>query len=269
MAPTPLGRKAIRLGAAMLTLGAIAAPGFAKSAWAKGSSPAKLDQCADGPRSAPVLCVTAKSWVNGNLGPSKSHYFEGDSIPYRLELGGLNPGADVHTAVIQWDNTQKGKHAIDYITTYDRTVTADPCAGVATCGPPTMEPIPADPEAINQVAGAFTIFGGSITGVSAYTESGSSSNGSSSITISFTASVDDPVLAWGGHIASQADWGKGNSAISISGSPYHMRLLSFDGTGGNQDRSLGNAAVAPVVTPPTPTPTPDPVVTPTPPGPAT
>ena len=102
---TSLGRKAVRFGAAMLAVAAIASPGLSGSAWAKGSSPAKLDQCADGPLSAPVSCVTTKSWVNGNLGPSKSHYYEGDSIPYRLQLGGLTPGADVHTAVIQWDTT--------------------------------------------------------------------------------------------------------------------------------------------------------------------
>ena len=55
------------------------------------------------------------------------------------------------------------------------------------------------------------------------------------------------LLAWGGHIASQIDWGAGNSAGSISGSPYHMRLLDLDDDGlGNMDRSLAAAAVAPV-----------------------
>jgi hypothetical protein len=37
-----------------------------------------------------------------------------------------------------------------------------------------------------------------------------------------------------------------NSAIAISGSPYHMRLIDLNGSGGNQDRSLSsNAAVFP------------------------
>ena len=40
------------------------------------------------------------------------------------------------------------------------------------------------------------------------------------------------------------DWGSGNSAGGISGSPYHTRLISLDGSGGNQDRSLSAAAVA-------------------------
>ncbi|MCV4820721.1 hypothetical protein OFM15_32065, partial [Escherichia coli] len=55
--------------------------------------------------------------------------------------------------------------------------------------------------------------------------------------------VANPVLAWGGHIAWGGDWGIGNSAGGINGSPYHMRLISFDGSGGNQDRSLSADAV--------------------------
>jgi hypothetical protein len=66
---------------------------------------------------------------------------------------------------------------------------------------------------------------------------------SARITITFTPSVSNPVLAWGGHIATRTDWGQDNSAISISGSPYHMRLIDLDGTGGNQDRSLSADAV--------------------------
>src|SRR5439155_22719727 len=61
--------------------------------------------------------------------------------------------------------------------------------------------------------------------------------------ITFTASVNNPVLAWGGHISSRQDWGANNSAVAISGSPYHMRLIDLDGAGGNQDRSLSAQAV--------------------------
>jgi len=63
------------------------------------------------------------------------------------------------------------------------------------------------------------------------------------------------VLAWGGHIASQYDWGVGNSAVEIPGSPYHMAVVgaigitdvSFVQTNvqGNQDRSLASTAVIP------------------------
>jgi hypothetical protein len=52
------------------------------------------------------------------------------------------------------------------------------------------------------------------------------------------------VIAWGGHIASQGDWGFGNSASAISGSPYHMALDSLDGAStGSQDRALSTSAI--------------------------
>ena len=63
------------------------------------------------------------------------------------------------------------------------------------------------------------------------------------LTITFTNTQLNPVLAWGGHIATRVDWGFGNSAASISGSPFHTRLIDLDGSGGNQDRSLSAAAV--------------------------
>ena len=34
----------------------------------------------------------------------------------------------------------------------------------------------------------------------------------------------DALLSWGGHIAREADWGTGQGATGINGSPYHMRL---------------------------------------------
>lgn len=72
--------------------------------------------------------------------------------------------------------------------------------------------------------------------------------------ISFNATSSTVVLSWGGHIGSRGDWGftngVPNSAGGISGSPYHTRFIELcaDGEacgGGNQDRSLSAAAVAP------------------------
>src|SRR5206468_1703735 len=47
----------------------------------------------------------------------------------------------------------------------------------------------------------------------------------------------------GGHVATRKDWGSSNSALAITGSPYHMRELDLDGSGGNQDRSTSSSAV--------------------------
>jgi hypothetical protein len=93
---------------------------------------------------------------------------------------------------------------------------------------------------IVQKSGRFEMWGGTITGVSYVTYGGGEER---QIQVTFTASVPNPVLAWGGHIAWIGDWGQGNSASAISGSPYHMRLINIDGNPGNQDRSLKNDAV--------------------------
>ncbi|HEV8404166.1 MAG TPA: hypothetical protein VGQ31_14145 [Candidatus Limnocylindrales bacterium] len=213
---------------------------------------ASLDQCANDPAPSPATngCATLPNgWENGNLGASKSIYFEGDSIPYRLTFGSLDTTSS-HTVTIEWDTTKSSKHAIDYLTTWNRTVAdANPCLGVVGCGSPDTFAIPADPQVtgagVTPVAGDFTIFGGKITGVSAYSGGAAFPTGDNSrrITITFSADVPNPVLAWGGHIAARKDWGLLQSAVNIPGSPYHMRLIDLDGSGGNQDRSLSAAAV--------------------------
>ena len=136
---------------------------------------ADIDQCANGQlRDPPESCdaITPGNWVNGNLGSSKSHYFEGDSIPYRIKMDGLTltPG---HKIIFAWDVTKDSKHAIDYLTDFDRTVgNANPCAGVAGCvlGSENPFPIPADPTitGFTPIAGSFSMFGGTITAASAY-----------------------------------------------------------------------------------------------------
>src|SRR2546425_7245783 len=215
------------------------------------SAGADLDQCGNGPASAPVAC-TGTAWQNGNLNANQAHYFEGDSVPYRIRFSNLSTSA-THSVTLEWDTTKSGKHAIDYLTTFNRTeTTADPCSGVTGCGSPTTFAIPPDGNftaacaGCTQILGFFTLYNGTITGVSAYTLSAPySGNSTTGITITFMAGTASPVLAWGGHIATQADWGAGNSAVDIQGSPYHMARTDFsDGGGGRQDRSLAAAAVA-------------------------
>ncbi|MGH9661707.1 MAG: Kelch repeat-containing protein, partial [Bryobacteraceae bacterium] len=126
---------------------------------------ANLDQCANGSFASPT---TTCDWVNGNLNATKAHYAEGESNAYRLRLTNLVPGENFVT--IEWDTTQSGKHALDYLTTYTRTVTgANPCLGVTGCGTPTTFPIPLDTNilaaGVTQVPGVFTMWGGTITGM--------------------------------------------------------------------------------------------------------
>ena len=217
---------------------------------------ADLDQCANDSAPSPSSdgCNSAANqWVNGNLGPSKSVYLEGDSIPYRLRFGSLSTTGS-HTVTIEWDTTKAGKHALDYITDFNESVlNANPCLGVTGCNPGIFdtEAIPDDPQVtgggVTPLPGSvFRLYGGTITGVSSYfyaTGTGFEGDKSAGLEITFTASVANPVLAWGGHIATRLDWGESNSAVTISGSPYHTRLLALNGKGGNQDRSLSAAAV--------------------------
>lgn len=222
------------------------------------ASAADLCQCRNGTPDAPLDC-TGANWVNGNLNASQAHYVEGESVPYRLAFTGLTLGS--HSVTIEFDSTQSAKHAIDYLTTFDRTeTTADPCSGVLGCNladysswaipiDPLVtkghDGIPGTPDDITQAAGEFRLFGGAITGVSGYTMSGDFTGSSQTrITITFTATVSDPVLAWGGHISTRGDWGIDNSAIAISGAPYHMRLVDLDGAStGGQDRGIQSGAI--------------------------
>ncbi len=58
--------------------------------------------------------------------------------------------------------------------------------------------------------------------------------------------VCEVLITWGAHVSSQADWGAGNSAVNISGSPYHVQLANIDNpatTGGGNDNQMAASAV--------------------------
>jgi hypothetical protein len=223
-----------------------------------------IEQCANGPLSAPIHCNVSSGndgWARGNVNESKSHYYEGDSLPIRIVADGLTIG-DSYTVTIGYDYTKGGKYATDYLTDYDRTesVMNDPCVGVSGC---TLTPennigIPLDPQVaagfdgvpmtsddITQISGSFSCFGCTFTGVSGYSLSGSTAGDSSkTLTLTFTADKTAIVIAYGSHISTRADWGLANSAINISGSPYHNYIVDFPGAnGGSRDLQLSAAAV--------------------------
>ena len=261
---------------------------------ASAATSVQLDQCAN----LGTTCDTAHpaQWQNGNLGSSNSHYSEGDSVPYRATLVDLTVGA-TYGVQLEWDTTQSGKHAIDYLTSVERTeTTASGCAGVSCAAPVSHLPVPVDPlvtgagvtqvgaQSIRADGAVFPAAGSSITNTgdlcgggsctlaanpSDYSHAGTFAGTSSASTIVyFTASASTVVLSWSGHIASQSDWGAGNSASSISGSPYHMRLIDFvcsdkNCSVGNQDRSMSSGAIVVPVTTTTIAPTTTTTIAPT------
>jgi uncharacterized repeat protein (TIGR01451 family) len=241
--------RAGRLLAATLFLLAIAmaAPMLARAA----NPAADIDQCRNGKDVAAPIPCTGSAWTNGDLGTENSHYREGDSVPFRATLTNLDTALASHTVTIQYDTLQSGKHAYDYLTSFDRTeATADPTSGISglTAGNCFLIPLDttiafANPDS-HQAQGCIQIWNGQITNLAYNTLDVS---GQRTVIVTFTTTNSTVLFAWGGHIASQIDWGAGNSASAISGASYHMRLLTLDATQiGNQDRSMKASAVLPV-----------------------
>jgi uncharacterized repeat protein (TIGR01451 family) len=248
VARTFTGRASRVLASTLFLLAvAMAAPMLAKAA----NPAANIDQCRNGQISAPEQCAN-DAWVNGNLGEQNSHYREGDSVPFRATLTDLDASAgNTHTLVIQYDTLQSGTHAYDYLTSYFRTeTTADPTTGLTGLTPGNCFTIPVDllidfaNPGSTQASGCISIWNGTIANITYGTMDSADQR---SVIVTFTATNPTVLIAWGGHIASQIDWGAGNSASAISGSPYHMRLLTLDDTQlGNQDRSLKASGILPI-----------------------
>jgi hypothetical protein len=223
-----------------------------------------IEQCANGPLSAPIPCNVSSGndgYTRGNLVASKSHYKEGDFVPIRIVADSLT-STQSYTVTIGYDYTKGGKYATDYLGNYDYTesVNNNPCVGVAGCTlaseqtvavptDPTVtagyDEILGTPDDITQMAGSFSIFGGTITNISAYSLSGATTGDSSkSVTLTFTANQSSVVIAYGSHISTRSDWGFNNSAINISGSPYHNYIVDFPcANQGNRDLQLSAEAV--------------------------
>lgn len=248
--------------------------------WANGAAPDRMVSSGS----------QADQWQNGNLGAAQAHYAEGESVPYRAVLNNLQEGAiywvtlqwdttksGVHALdyINSYnDSFPAGRNETVPVPTQG---VVDPLGSLSLM---TAAAIPTDPMAIDQESGQIMLFGGAtflnyvlpgadgVIGTAddndaptnPYSVSGAySGTSSTSLTLKFQYTGDgdatlgefgSAVVAWGGHIATRADWGDGNSAAAISGSPYHTRLTGFADNNpntaesvGNQDRSLSSAAV--------------------------
>lgn len=194
------------------------------------------------------------AWIPGVLDENTSDYAEGDSVPYRVILSNFTAGSTGHTITLEWETTKGGAHGIDYLTSFDRTLTLasgnEPCdvaPAPGGCGTFTTFPIPVDPEVdaanVNQADGVFTLFGGTITAVSAYTYSGAASKRSTRITITFTANNSKMVLAWGGHLARNSDWGdNGGSASDVR---PNIQTRIYGASWGSGSKTLSITSVEP------------------------
>ena len=209
--------------------------------------------CANGDRGTPIIPC---EWQNGNLNDQNSQWSENEFVPMRILFAGLTIG-QTYTVKISYDTTvgNDGKHAYDYLGTYDSTqANANPCDGIAGCNliddDNSTFPIPSDPRVnANMLTGRtqilgqeFTCFNCDILNVgtpgSEYGFTGSYSGASTtSIIVTFTANATNPVLSFAGHVGSRLDWGADNSAVAVSGSPYHWSVND----GPNRQMKVGPA----------------------------
>lgn len=270
------GRLALLLSGVVATTLLLVAGGRASADRNPGT---RLEQC----ENLTTVCDSShpSNWITGNLGTSNSDYSEGDSVPFRATLNSLTIGAS-YGVNIGFESTKDGKHAYDYLTSFNRTEsTAEPCVDV-TCSPPNDTlPIPIDTNVsgagVTQVGSQFiSLFGGNFIDAGSniantgdlcatatcniamnpepYVLTGGYAGSSSTSTyVYFTASAETVVLAWGGHIAAESDWGVGMGAFNIAGSPYHMNLGGLtcsprDCNTGAKDVSISSAAVTPTTT---------------------
>jgi hypothetical protein len=238
------------------------------------SQSASLDQAANGALNfgTNAASISPVDWENGDQGPMKSHYIEGQSVAYRMVLENLTNGQ--HTLDIEWDLRSGGANAIDYITHYQcldphaffghAPELVDPMRDLGfTAATTNTAPIPI-PIASAIVFGVpqpqtsfnnpacpriLTMFNGtsidSVAYIAGDTGDLTAANSATGLRIIFSTTNSTVVFAWGGHLASAGEWGSGQSLSSINGSSYHTRLLALDGKGGNQDRSLKVTAIYP------------------------
>lgn len=225
-------------------------------------------QCANAAGTGPC------TWTNGDLNGSNSAYYEEDSTVQRLAIDGLANGT--HTVTIEYQTTKGGKHAYDFLTNYNAseswvtqaalcaspvTSTFPSCASVAANTSPAIPHDPSNTLGTDDSNQHFTIMNGSISSVGTPglvngTYAGDSLTDTQlTFTVSTSSCADKttdnkgvttcPVLiAWGAHVSSQADWGPGSSAVNISGSPYHVKVVELDGKSvGSRDNQMAASAV--------------------------
>ncbi|MEN6410866.1 MAG: hypothetical protein ABFD44_14280, partial [Anaerolineaceae bacterium] len=230
------------------------------------------DQCAnddgDGYGGNPGAC----QWINGNLQKNNSTYSEGDATVQFILISGVVPG-ETHSFTLVYGTTKNGKHAYDFLTTWswseDWITEADRChfnAGCIAYDPldTSYMDIPLDPNVPAAYQNAkpdqrhFNMRGGTLTNISTPTIISGDYTGTSETSIEITFTVNaagNPMcnaegtncqvaMIFGAHVAAQADWGTGTGAGSISGSPFHVQLSTFDGAAvGSRDNQMQSSAI--------------------------
>ena len=235
---------------------------------------ANLDQARNGPFDGPWNPI---QWVNGNVNQSQAHMVEDYSIPYRVVMTNMEDwiGQTVEL-ILEYDTRHSGANALDFMTGYDNLEPHDiwghpaedifPTEGYTGMGSPQLIPIgqpgnllPVGPgkttlqaawasyKARKEAIPSMSIWNANPTLNSfdyVFEQDLIGNVTSTRVVVRFQPTAGTVILSWGGHIASAEDWGYGQSAGGISGSPYHTRLINWNINNlGNQDRSMQAAVV--------------------------
>jgi hypothetical protein len=217
-------------------------------------------QCANGlPPDTECNGQGSTGWVSGKIGKNNGDYTIGDFIAYRAYRTGLVVGYR-YCSGAHWDVAKADLPALDYIGSYNHTVTdADALLGtdVPTDTVPVTADIPADPVLmggyyLGTITGTFTgtlpygnvgdagaqgvmtVWGGTDINIKGYAltptvSSVNLANRSQSVEVCFEATATDVVMAWGGHIAKPFEW---SAPDRPPGSPYHMKTGTSDDVNG-------------------------------------
>jgi hypothetical protein len=231
-----------------------------------------IEQCRNGAQT--VVDCSGSAWTTGDLNAQNSSYREGDFVPFRTIITGLTADT-VYTLRIGYDAVERGLHAYDYLGSFDASNAPGqqvvPCDGVAgTSGPhscgigsqpgnPSTFPVPTDVDTHfpsgSQQPGVFSAWGGLLQGAAYVSPTpitvATTGTVEREIDVTFKADGNTVVLAWGGHVASNLDWGAGETFVgSAPGASFHMRLKLINGAStGNQDLSMHGDVIAPTPAP--------------------
>jgi uncharacterized repeat protein (TIGR01451 family) len=232
---------------------------------------ADYSQCQIGNPSAGLDC---ESWINGILNATHNNYSEDEVVPQRLVID--FDDTDSHSVTLSYMTRKDSgtqNHAYDYLATWNYTyVNADRCQdlnpNLCVGGAADTFPIPTDPAivlpgliqptALHELGidRQFVMYGGDITSTSLITHTTDPSEAGSdygNITINFDVTDADGkvMLLFGGHLAAglgPRGWGAGLGAASISGGPYHIRVIAVDGESiGNRDNQIMSNAIQPLL----------------------
>lgn len=205
-------------------------------------------QCKNGDMNQAADCTAGNplGWRNSSANPSNSQYGEGDTIPYRQVLDDLTAG-NTYCFGFGWDVTNASLPAIDYLTTFNRSLPlADPTVDTVHAGnlgtPDDIEPIPSDPvitsgyivNPANSFMGTLPatrdiyVWGGTFTAPPVFTSPGGdvATEIQNSLEYCILSSSTEIVIAVGGHIAIPEDWGLTDRP---TGAPYHLANGTWNG----------------------------------------